>query len=344
MGTERSLRSVRAVACAVLGLGLGLGFGCPGSGPSEQNTDMSTIAGSGGAPAFGTGGIGVVGAQGSGGMLGTGGSVAPGTGGSVGTGGATAQGSGGVSAPAGSGGMNAMNAGTGGSMSPVMDAGSGGSGALDAGPMQYNPCPDTGDPCKILPLGDSITFGIQFAGAYRVELFNQAVEAGQNITFVGSQKNGPMMVDGVAFPQNHEGYSGYTINQIDQMILTKALMFDPDIITLMIGTNDMYGQDPAGAPERLGGLLDHILDMSPDALLVVAKLTPLSCCMSTVETYNDAVGDLVAERAAKGKHILVVDMSDTMISSDSVHPNEAGYTHMGQVFYAAIADVLPKKP
>jgi hypothetical protein len=27
-----------------------------------------------------------------------------------------------------------------------------------------------------------------------------------------------------------------------------------------------------------------------------------------------------------------------------VHPNEAGYTHMGQVFYAAIADVLPKKP
>jgi lysophospholipase L1-like esterase len=153
-----------------------------------------------------------------------------------------------------------------------------------------------------------------------------------------------MMVDGVAFPQNHEGYSGYTIDQIDQMILTKALMFDPDIITLMIGTNDMYGQDPAGAPERLGGLLDHITSMSPDALLVVAKLTPLNCCMSTVETYNDAVGDLVAERAAAGKHILVVDMSDTMISSDSVHPNEAGYTHMGQVFYAAIADVLPKKP
>jgi lysophospholipase L1-like esterase len=338
MDTNRSLRGVRSFALAWVGLGLGLGFGCSSSEHSGQDTDISMILGSGGMTAFGTGGT--VGMTGSGGMLGTGGAVASGTGGSVGSGGTSAQGSGGMSAPAGTGGVTAMDAGAGGSTS-VMDAGADGG---DAGPSKYDPCPDNGDPCKILPLGDSITFGIQLPGAYRIELFRQAVEAGQNITFVGSQKNGPQMVDGVAFPQNHEGYSGYTVAQIHDMILTPALAFNPDIITLMIGTNDMYGSDPAGAPGRLGDLLDDILDMSPHALLVVAKLTPLSCCMTTVETYNGAVADLVAQRADAGRHILMVDMSDTMISSDNVHPNEAGYTHMGQVWYAAISDVLPAKP
>jgi lysophospholipase L1-like esterase len=111
----------------------------------------------------------------------------------------------------------------------------------------------------------------------------------------------------------------------------------------MIGTNDMYGADPAGAPERLGHLLDDIFGMDSHALLVVAQITPLSCCMNAVDDYNHALLGLVEERAAAGRHVIAVDMAGTMISSDSVHPNEAGYTHMGQVWYAAIKDLLPKK-
>src|SRR5690606_15758517 len=66
----------------------------------------------------------------------------------------------------------------------------------------FQPCPETG-PCKILPLGDSITFGLGFDGGYRVHLFQLALEDDHEITFTGTQQpNGPDTVDGVSFPKN----------------------------------------------------------------------------------------------------------------------------------------------
>ena len=64
-----------------------------------------------------------------------------------------------------------------------------------------------------------------------------------------------------------------------------------------------------------------------------------------VQSYNAAVPALVQARAGAGKHIALVDMhtgfvTATMLSSDGVHPNQAGYNHMGDVWYAALKDVL----
>ena len=71
----------------------------------------------------------------------------------------------------------------------------------------------------ILPLGDSITEGYLPSGdngGYRVELFNQAVSAGKNITFVGTQMNGPNTVANHSFPKRHEGRGGFTIASSSQ--------------------------------------------------------------------------------------------------------------------------------
>jgi len=76
----------------------------------------------------------------------------------------------------------------------------------------YNPCPPAGTPCAVMPLGDSITDGAgSSGGGYRVPLFHLVSQDQKTITFVGSGQNGPAMVDGKAFPQHHEGHSGYTI-------------------------------------------------------------------------------------------------------------------------------------
>jgi hypothetical protein len=67
----------------------------------------------------------------------------------------------------------------------------------------------------------------------------------------------------------------------------------------------------------------------PNALLVVAKITPLSIgnYTATIKTYNDAIPGLVQTRAAAGKHVLLADMNtgftSAMLSSDGVHPNPA---------------------
>jgi lysophospholipase L1-like esterase len=271
------------------------------------------------------------------------------------------------SPPAGGDGAPNPDAGSNGDTGLSLDAGggAGGDGApSDAGPLDasgptgdasaagYRPCPIDGSNCKVLPLGDSITFGIQFAGAYRVQLFQDAVTDHKKLAFVGdpSLANGPTTVGGMPFPQNNQGHSGWTIDQIKGIVPAPALNDNPDIILLMIGTNDMYSrtQPVAQAPQRLGALLDAIVMGDAHALLVVAQITPLQNATSeaNVMTYNAAIPALVSARASAGKHILLVDQHtgfqiSTMLSSDGVHPNQTGYNHMGDVWYAAIRDVLP---
>jgi hypothetical protein len=219
-------------------------------------------------------------------------------------------------------------------------AGSGGSG--DPPDPGFQPCPATG-PCKVLPLGDSITFGLGFDGGYRVELFRLARQDGHEITFTGTQQpNGPSMVDGATFPRNHEGISGETIQQIANRVPTPALRDMPHIVLLHAGTNDMY-RDPNGANTRLGALLDELIDEAPDALIVVSSIIPFPSGANAVNTFNATIPAMVEERAKAGAHIIYVDQFKDFPTSelgDGVHPNQAGYARMARVWYGVISDYL----
>lgn len=100
-------------------------------------------------------------------------------------------------------------------------------------------------------------------------------------------------------------------------------------------------------PNRLDSLLDKIIAAAPDALLVVAKITPLSIgnYAATIKTYNDAIPGLVQKKVAAGKHVVLADMNTgfaTSMLDDGVHPNTQGYKLMADRWYALIEDVLPK--
>jgi lysophospholipase L1-like esterase len=245
---------------------------------------------------------------------------------------------------AGAGGTNGAS-GTAGAAGAGAGGGSGAAGASGAGgAAAYAPCPGNDAPCKILPLGDSITFGIGYAGGYRVELFSKALAASQKITFVGSAMNGPNMVDGVSFPRNNEGHSGWKINQLLSLIPAPALQQGPHIILLMIGTNDVaQNDDLPNAPKRLDALLDKLIDEAPQALIVVAQITPLSFGGSGVDAFNAALPAIVDARVKAGEHVMLVDMNSdfpTSLLGDGVHPNQMGYERMAGVWYDAIGELL----
>jgi uncharacterized repeat protein (TIGR02543 family) len=211
----------------------------------------------------------------------------------------------------------------------------------------FNPCPATGD-CRVLPFGDSITDGyVTVAGAYRIPLFSTAHAAGKHLTFVGSLVNGPTTVDGVAFPRNHEGHSGWTISQITALVPSPALNTPPHVVLLMIGTNDMYGSS-TGVPaaiQRLDALLGKLVSSAPNALIVVAQITPLGDAgrEALVRSYNAGLPAIVNARAAQGQHVVLVDMHTNFPTSelaDGTHPTSAGYTRMASVWYAAIGSLL----
>ena len=199
-----------------------------------------------------------------------------------------------------------------------------------------------------MPLGDSITDGVggpAGGGGYRIPLFSTAHADGKNITFVGRQHNGPDTVDGAPFPRDHEGYSGYTVQQSTDLALGALSAGNPHIILLMIGTNDVNWADPEGVPGRLAVLLDLLVDNAPDTLLVVAKIIPLRWDNASLTEYNAQIPGLVQARADQGHHIVMVDMYEGFpadgLASDGVHPNETGYAFMGDVWYEAIRDLLP---
>ena len=238
-----------------------------------------------------------------------------------------------------------------------------GCGGAATGPG-YRPCPPDGTACKIIPFGDSITDGYNAdtPGGYRVELFRLAHVAGKNVTFVGSGANGPDTVDGVAFPRNHEGHSGWTIapaggrSGVSTLVATVMPQYTPHIVLLMIGTNDAIDNyDMANAPARLGALIDSIYAQLPDVLIVVAQPIPArgdaskgddTALSDRIKTFNDAIPAVVQEHADAGKHILVVDMftpfdpNKTSLLEDQWHPNLQGYVVLGTQWYAVLQPLL----
>jgi lysophospholipase L1-like esterase len=212
-----------------------------------------------------------------------------------------------------------------------------------------------------MPLGDSITDGAgsSHGGSYRVELFHLANVNNKALTFVGSHESGPNMVDNKPFPRKQEGHSGWTIDdgggreglypEIENWIKADV----PHIVTLMIGTNDVdLNLDLNNAPMRLGLLLDRIAMHAPNALIVLAQIVPTTndTTNQRVQTYNAAMPALVKARADAGKHVVLVDMYGaytanpnykTELMADTLHPKDAGFVTMANVWWEEIGDLLP---
>ncbi|MES1165735.1 MAG: SGNH/GDSL hydrolase family protein [Verrucomicrobiota bacterium] len=346
--------------------------GQPGSGGAQATGGGPTSPGSGGGTGSGgsgtsTGGTTVA----TGGSSSTGGGAGPGgraASGGTSSGGGSGDGSGGTAGGTGVAGRGGGGAGAGGGPGPgdagTVDAGT--DTARDAGgdtgtpPSTYNPCPPAGTECTIMPFGDSITDGFTVRGGYRIPFFQRAHQEGKQFTFVGSATNGPAMVDGVPFPQRHEGHSAYTINNepsvprngIAPLVATVIPRFHPDIVLLMIGTNDVDNSlDLPNLPNRLGALIDSIIALDAHTLIVVAQITPTmqDPLNARIQTYNAAIPAVVKARADAGKHVRLVDMNGAFVKdtaykskflADRLHPNAAGYAVMSDTWNTVVHDLL----
>ncbi len=127
---------------------------------------------------------------------------------------------------------------------------------------------------KIMPLGDSITFGIRSSsgGGYRLPLWDECVAMHLHVTFVGSRNSGPDSLPDTA----NEGHPGWRIDQISTHVVVWLEKYQPHIVLLHIGTNDIIqNYHVSTAPQRLQSLLTIITSTLPDATVIVAQVAKI---------------------------------------------------------------------
>lgn len=145
---------------------------------------------------------------------------------------------------------------------------------------------------------------------------------------IGSQSSGQNNMD-----NQHEGWGGARISGVLERVLAQGtLRHHPNIVLLQAGTNDLKEADPPvpeptdSAPYRLGVLMDAVLCECPETLLLVAKIPgqrpPVS--QARVDTFNAAIEGVIAERAANGARVKMVDQSAVraLELADDLHPND----------------------
>jgi lysophospholipase L1-like esterase len=190
---------------------------------------------------------------------------------------------------------------------------------------------------RVLPLGDSITWGVgsSTGNSYRAFLTDRLRAEGHSVDMAGSGRNGDM-----ADPDN-EGHSGWRIDQIAGIADYTLARYRPNVVTLEIGTNDLGQQyQVPTAPDRLHALIDRITRDAPDATVLVGSL--IISTSSTEEPlrgpYNAAIPGIVQSEQAAGRHVGYVDMSALTAAdlADALHPNDNGYRKMADAFDAGI--------
>lgn len=212
-------------------------------------------------------------------------------------------------------------------------------------PVANTPICDTPE-LTIMPLGDSITHGSAIEGGYRIHLWNKFLEEGRKVDFVGSQSNGPSNID-----QDHEGHPGEAISFIQGEIDTWLSNSTPQVILMMIGTNDVLypeAHDFTTASARLTGLIQQIVDKSPDTELFIASIPPLTDpeANERAQLINAALPTIIATFQQQGKRVHYVDTQSILTTqdlADGVHPNNAGYEKLADSWYDAILKTIREK-
>ncbi len=216
-----------------------------------------------------------------------------------------------------------------------------------------------GENVKVMPVGDSITLGKdQCAGGYRRVLYEWLIADGYRVTYVGKQNlvlNGPALCSDGSIPW-HEGYgsfrtdmtlNGGTAERLSAPPLTTTLeKFKPDVVLLMIGTNDiLQDYELDGLEMRFGKIIEAIYAADANTAIVVASIAPIKREQwadkeARVISYNAALADMVKKQASLGRRIAFADIYGSLVerglSRDGVHPEDLGYAQMAQVFYRVL--------
>lgn len=225
---------------------------------------------------------------------------------------------------------------------------------------------------RIMPVGNSITDGLYGSSdglGFRNDLYARLRDAGLSFDFVGSTGSPPY--EGYFFPgaRIEEFYSG-GFGTGTRDIANAMNNYAPEYILLHLGTNNMSGSEtPAPysndngqtflntASGKLAQLLAYLARWKTGAYgsslkkIVLCKIIPKVTYPDQVALFNQEITRITSDSEQgripsipAGTLYLVDQFSPfdvaTMMSPDGIHPNDAGYSKMADVYFNALASLL----
>ncbi|MFC1716187.1 SGNH/GDSL hydrolase family protein [Candidatus Poribacteria bacterium] len=205
---------------------------------------------------------------------------------------------------------------------------------------------------KVMPLGDSITAGVEFIngkstcenGGYRTHLWEKARAGDLMIDFIGSRSDGPSHI-----ARGHEGHPGWTTSGLLENIDRWLGEYEPQVILLMTGINDLIrDRGPVTATQRLNDLVQRIFHIQSEVCLIVASVPPLKWSMSRgqldplVMRYNSEIPHIVEAYASSGSSVYFLDVYNALAEEHllGTHPSPSGYRKIAEIWYPSLKELV----
>ena len=242
---------------------------------------------------------------------------------------------------------------------------------------------------KIMCMGDSITFGYRVPGSYRKFLYHNLISKGYKIKMVGAQNNkfekyyynNDNPSDYFEYQDDNSGFSAYTIcahknrkGLLEKLKETKCLNLKPDIIILLIGTNNVMDNiDFDLTINNFISLIEYILNnMNKNSILFINTIPDMDPNHETnynwfpyyrkdniddievkndvnnnVKKYNNKIKEIIEDYRNKNYNIRIEDLNPIIkdldnLFIDGIHPNNNGYKIIGE-FWTEIIDKYLKE-
>lgn len=242
---------------------------------------------------------------------------------------------------------------------------------------------------KIMCMGDSITFGHRVPGSYRKFLYHNLISKGYKIKMVGAQNNkfekyyynNDNPSDYFEYQDDNSGFSAYTIcahknrkGLLEKLKETKCLNLKPDIIILLIGTNNVMDNiDFDLTINNFISLIEYILNnMNKNSILFINTIPDMDPNHETnynwfpyyrkdniddievkndvnnnVKKYNNKIKEIIEDYRNKNYNIRIEDLNPIIkdldnLFIDGIHPNNNGYKIIGE-FWTEIIDKYLKE-
>ncbi|MCA9002431.1 MAG: hypothetical protein KDB61_10935 [Planctomycetes bacterium] len=143
---------------------------------------------------------------------------------------------------------------------------------------------------RVMCIGDSNTEGVQGYASYRYPLWFELRMAGYPVSFVGTRftvenENGTTIPDlnlfgryYTYFDRDHQAYSGYRTDQVLPLIAPAVANETPEVVLIMLGTNDVGQRGSIGATDGVTNIykiIQAVRSQAPATIFFVASIPPI---------------------------------------------------------------------